>query len=63
MNVRKPNARFEQPNEILFSLKLFGSSQMSDNQKTVWNRFGAGFVFDKPNDFVQKSDSAEIRTV
>ena len=63
-NVQKPNVWFEQRNKILFSLKLFSSSQTSDNHKNpVWNRFGTGFVFDKPNNFVRISDSAKIQTV
>ena len=47
MNVRKRNVRFGKPNKSSLGLKLFGSSQMSDNQtKPVSNRFGTGFVFE-----------------
>ena len=31
--------------------------------KLEQDRFGTGFVFDKPNDFVRISDSAEIQAV
>ena len=62
VDVRKQNVPFEEPNKIVFGLKLFGSSQTSDNQtKPVPNRFVrfSDVRFGQPN---QKSLIFKIRT-
>ena len=56
VNVRKQNVRFGKPNT---SFVWFGPKRLKSEQD--W--FGTSFVFDKPDNFVRISDSANIRTV